>query len=100
MRTRDHKTISAYTRASGKAFRSFMDEINWPQQELVQQLKNRSTAINITLENIDNITDQSVTIYAIADDTFAVPPPQGSWPTTDQVQPGHPQLAKLRSNSG
>lgn len=101
MRTRDHKTISAYTRASGKVFRSFMAEITWPQLELVQQLKNRSTAINITLENIDNITDRSVTIYSIVDDTAAVPPPSVvSWPTTDQVQPGHPQVAKLRSNSG
>lgn len=78
-----------------------MAEITWPQLELVQQLKNRSTAINITLEKIDNITDQSVTIYAIADDTSAVRPhSERSWPTTDLVQPGHPQLAKLRSNSG
>lgn len=101
MRTRDHKTIRAYTRVIGKAFRSFMSEITWPQLELVQRLKNRSTAINITLENIDNITARSVTIYAIADDTSAVPPPsEGSWPMAGQVQPGHPQVAKLRSNSG
>ena len=45
MRTRDHKTISAYTRASGRIFRSFMAEISWPQLELIQQLKNRSPAI-------------------------------------------------------
>lgn len=29
MRIRDYKRISAYTWASGKAFRSLMDEINW-----------------------------------------------------------------------
>lgn len=100
MRTRDHKSISAYTRSSGKVFRSFMAEITWPQFELVQQLKNRSTTINITLEDIDNITDRSVTIYSIVDDTSAAPPPGVASPTTDQVQPGHPLLAKLPSNSG
>ena len=78
-----------------------MAEITWPQLELVQRLKNRSPAINITLENIDNFTGRSVTIYAIADDTSAVPPPsEGSWPLTDHVQPGQPQVAKLQSNSG
>jgi len=82
MRTKDQKTISADTQASGKAFRSFMAEITGPQLELVQQLKNRSTAIRITLENIDNITDRSLTVYAIADDMTAVPPPSdGSWQT-------------------
>lgn len=101
MRTRDHTRISAYARASGKAFRSFMAEVTWPQVDLVQRLKNRSTAINITLEDIDNITDRSVTIYTIADDTSAVPAPaEASLPLTNPVQPGRPQLAKLRSNSG
>lgn len=100
MRTTDHARISAYNRASGKVFRSFMDEISWPQRELVQQLKNRSTAINVTLENIDNITDQSVTIYAITEDTSAAPPPTKGTQSTAQVRPGTPQLAKLRSNSG
>ncbi len=99
MRTTDQEKISAYTRASGKTFRSFMAEITWPQRELVQQLKNRSTAINVTLENIDNITDQSVTIYAIAEDPSAIPPCTEARPTA-QVRPGTPQLAKLRSNSG
>ena len=75
-RIRDQEELSAYTRASGKKFRSFMAELLWPQTELVQHLKNRSTAINITLENIDHITEQSLTIYTIADDSAAVPPPK------------------------
>ncbi|EMY33000.1 hypothetical protein D477_017252 [Arthrobacter crystallopoietes BAB-32] len=91
MRTRDHKTISAYTRASGRYFRSFMEELMWPQRELVQYLKNRSTAVNVTLENIDHITDRSVTIYSIANDTTAVPPPdEPSSPTASQVHTGPP----------
>lgn len=100
MRTTDQARISAYTRASGKTFRSFMDEITWPQRELVQQLKSRSTAINITQENIDNITDRSLTIYAIAEDASAAAPPAKGTQSTAQVRPGIPQLAKLRSNSG
>jgi hypothetical protein len=67
-----------------------MAEITWTQPELVEQLKNRLTAIYIRLENIDNVTDRSVTIYSIVDDSSAVPPPSAvSWQTTDQVQPGH-----------
>lgn len=74
-RTRDQEKISDYTRASGKTFRSFWEEITWPQTELLQRLKNKSTALNITLENIDAITDQSLVVYAINDDPGAVPPP-------------------------
>ena len=91
MRTRDHQAISAYARASGRTFRSFMEEITWPQRELVQHLKNRSTAINITLENIDDVTDRSVTIYSIANDTAAAPPPdQGPSPTANHAHTGPP----------
>jgi hypothetical protein len=78
-----------------------MAEITWPQLELVQQLKNRSPAINITLENIDNITDRSVTIYSIADDTSAVPPPsEGSWPAADQGATRQPSIGEAPVSSG
>ena len=39
-RTRDQEKISAYTRSSGRTFRSFWAEATWPQTELVQILKN------------------------------------------------------------
>jgi hypothetical protein len=74
-RTRDQEKIHAYTRSSGRSFRSFWAEITWPQTELVQLLKNKSTALNITLENIDHITDRSQVVYAIDNDPDAVPPP-------------------------
>jgi hypothetical protein len=74
-RTRDQEKIHAYTRSSGRSFRSFWAEVTWPQTELVQLLKNKSTALNITLENIDHITDRSQVVYAINDDPGAVPPP-------------------------
>jgi hypothetical protein len=38
-RIRDQEELSAYTRASGKIFRSFMAGLLWPQTELVQHLK-------------------------------------------------------------
>jgi hypothetical protein len=47
IRTRDQKTISAYTRASGMTFRSFMEETSWPHLDLMQHLKNRSTAVSL-----------------------------------------------------
>jgi hypothetical protein len=75
MRTRDHQKISAYVRASGRTFDSFMGELFWPQKELIQKLRNRSTAINITTENIDNITNKARLVYSIEDDPGAVPRP-------------------------
>jgi hypothetical protein len=74
-RIRDQEKIRAYTRSSGRTFRSVWAEVTWPQTELVQRLKNKSTALNITLENIDHITDQSQVVYAIDDDPGAAPPP-------------------------
>lgn len=72
---RDQGKIRAYTRSSSKTFRSLSAEVTWPQAEVVQILKNKSTALNITLENIDHITDQSRVVYAIDDDPGAVLPP-------------------------
>lgn len=76
-RTRDQEKIRGYTRSSGKTFGSFWTEVTWPQTELVQLLKNKSTALNITLENIDHITDRSQVVYAIDDDPDAVRPSGG-----------------------
>lgn len=75
MHIRDHQKISAYARASRSTFDSFMGELFWPQKELIQKLRNRSTAINITTENIDNITDNARIVYSIKEDPGAVPAP-------------------------
>lgn len=73
-RITDQKAMSEYTRASGRSFNTYMDQLLWPQTELVQHLKKRSAFINITLEDITRITDRSDTIYSIDGDPQAVPP--------------------------
>ncbi|WP_426765023.1 hypothetical protein ACP3TD_01525 [Pseudarthrobacter sp. 1G09] len=75
----DPKAVSAYARASGRSFNTYLDQLMWPQTELVQHLKKRSAFSNITLEDITRFTDRSETIYSIDididTDTKAVPPP-------------------------
>lgn len=74
-RITDQKAMSDYTRASGRSFNTYMDQLLWPQTELVQHLKKRSAFINITLEDITRFTDRFDTIYSIDADPHAVPPP-------------------------
>ncbi len=51
-RITDPKAIHDYTKASGGMFGSYIDQLMWPQKELVQHLRNRSAALNITLEDV------------------------------------------------
>jgi hypothetical protein len=74
-RITDQKARSDYTRASGRSFGTYFDQLMWPQTELVQHLKKRSAFINITLEDITKISDTFETIYSIDDDPGAVAPP-------------------------
>ncbi|MGN7150691.1 hypothetical protein ACTHQ6_17025 [Arthrobacter sp. SAFR-179] len=67
--------LAGYTRASGRSFGTYFDQLMWPQTELVRHLKKRSAFINITLEDITRITDTFDTIYSIDQDPGAVPPP-------------------------
>ena len=67
--------LMAYTRASGRSFNTYMDELMWPTSELFLHLKKRSAFINITLEDITLLTANFRTIYRIDDDRQAVPPP-------------------------
>lgn len=63
----------AYSRASGRRFANYVDELFWPDRELVLFLKNRSTAINITQEDISQITDRFRVLYDIDEDQLALP---------------------------
>ncbi|PTT68654.1 hypothetical protein [Arthrobacter sp. HMWF013] len=74
-RITDPKVVSAYARASGRSFNTYVDQLMWPQTELVQHLRKRSAFINITLEDITQLTDRSETIYSIDADPQAAPPP-------------------------
>jgi hypothetical protein len=75
-RITDPKEVREYTKASARTFGSYIDQLFWPQKELVQHLRNRSAALNIALENIDVFTETSKIVYAIDDDHSAAPPPQ------------------------
>lgn len=74
-RITDQQTLSAYTRASGRSFGTYVDQLMWPSTELFMHLKNRSAFINITLEDISRLTGSFETIYSIASDHQAVPAP-------------------------
>ena len=74
-RVTDPQKILRYATASGRSFPSYIDKILWPQTEAVQILRKRSAAINITMEDIDQLTDKVETVYSISEDSGAVPPP-------------------------
>jgi hypothetical protein len=74
-RITDRKALAAYNRASGRSFNTYVDQVMWPSTELFLHLKKRSSFINITLEDIAQLTDKFETIYQIDDDPRAVPPP-------------------------
>ncbi|WP_426977337.1 hypothetical protein ACQCSU_21135 [Pseudarthrobacter sp. O4] len=73
LRIPDQALIRAYTQSSHSAH-SWL-ELPGRKPELIQILRNRSAAINITLENIDHVTDCSRAVYDIQDEAGAVPPP-------------------------
>jgi hypothetical protein len=74
-RITDREALSAYTRASGRSFGTYVDQVTWPSTELFLHLKKRSAFINITVEEITRFTDNFETIYSIDGDLEAVPPP-------------------------
>ncbi|WP_253257475.1 hypothetical protein [Arthrobacter sp. Hiyo1] len=75
-RITDPRAVREYTRASGRNFASYIDQLFWPQKELLQHLRKRSAALNIMLEDIDLLTATSEVVYTIDDDPGAAPPPQ------------------------
>ncbi|MFE4542304.1 hypothetical protein [Arthrobacter sp. NPDC056727] len=74
-RITDPAAVREYTKARGQTSLSYIDQLFWPQKELVQYLRNRSTALNITLQDIDQFTDTSEVLYRIDSDSDAEPPP-------------------------
>ncbi|WJL97053.1 hypothetical protein QSU92_07780 [Microbacterium sp. ET2] len=63
----------AYARASGRSFSTYLDRLTWADHELIQFLRNRSAAVNITQEDIDALTDLHGIVYSIGDDPGAIP---------------------------
>jgi predicted nucleotidyltransferase len=69
--------VLEYARASGRSFSAFHDRLFWPARELRMILKNRSSAISITDEDIRRLTDRFEVVYVTDSDPEAVPRPLG-----------------------
>ncbi|MGW4339165.1 hypothetical protein ACWEK5_41160 [Rhodococcus koreensis] len=65
-----------YVARSGRSFRSFFDELQWPSRELVQHLRNNCSAISITSDEMGVLTDRFEVIYNVHNDTNAIQPPE------------------------
>ncbi len=72
--------VLEYSTASGRSFSAFHDRLFWPARELRMILKNRSTAVSITDENIRELTERYEVVYAVGDDPDAIPPPPDAIP--------------------
>jgi hypothetical protein len=62
-----------YARDSGRHFAALQELLFWPERELLMMLKNRSTAISITDEDVSKITDRFQLAYDVSDDPAALP---------------------------
>lgn len=69
-----HEVILAYGQKSGKRFGTFLQQMFWAQTEFLQDLRNKSTALNLTTEDASLFTDQFETIYELDRDDAAVKP--------------------------
>lgn len=67
-----------YASASGRRFGMYVEHLMWPSRELMLILKNRSSAISITNEDISKLTDRFKIVYTVDDDHNAIQPPQNA----------------------
>ncbi|CPS25713.1 Uncharacterised protein [Mycobacteroides abscessus subsp. abscessus] len=59
------RMILDYATASGRTFSTFFDRLHWPQQQAIQALKNRSSVISITIEDVRALTDRWKVLYQL-----------------------------------
>lgn len=64
-----------FTRKSGRQFARYIDELGWPVKDLIMTLRNRSSAISITGDEISALTGRFECVYQISDDSGAIQPP-------------------------
>ncbi|HEU5483297.1 MAG TPA: hypothetical protein VFU98_00210 [Microlunatus sp.] len=65
----------AVIKASGRRFGTYIAQLTWPLRELVQFLRDRKPAINITDEDVTTLTERWSTLYEVSTDTAAEQPP-------------------------
>lgn len=69
------RKVLAYARASGRRFDALHELLYWPTRELRMFLKNRSPAIRVTSDDLDQFPDCYKIIYLDSEDPHAIPPP-------------------------
>jgi hypothetical protein len=72
--------VIAYSAASGRRFDRWVDQLFWPLRELLMIVKNRSSAISITDEDVIRLTDRFEIVYTVATDPDAFQPPADAVP--------------------
>lgn len=65
---KDHE----FTSSSGRAFSTYLQRLAWPEKDLTLFLKNRSSAISLTTEDISRFTDRYECVYKVEDDPQAI----------------------------
>jgi predicted nucleotidyltransferase len=78
--------VLEYARTSGRSLSAFHDRLLWPARELRMMLKNRSSAISITDEDIRKLTDRFEVAYAVGDDPDAIPRHRTQFPKPDPAR--------------
>jgi predicted nucleotidyltransferase len=60
---KDSKVLRGYARASGRRFGTFLDELYWPERELMTTLRARSGYLNVHTEDVSEFTDEVKVVY-------------------------------------
>ena len=58
------KILLSYARVSGRPFSNLLDALSWPDTEALMILRNRSAAINLTVEDVRTLTDRWEVVYS------------------------------------
>jgi predicted nucleotidyltransferase len=58
-----HEELEEYTRRSARNFSSYLDQLFWPEHEVALTLRNRSTALNITIHDVSTFTSSVKVIF-------------------------------------
>jgi predicted nucleotidyltransferase len=60
---KDPDVVCAYARASGRTFGTFIDQLAWPEREMLVTLRARSGYINLHTEDVSRFTDEIEVVY-------------------------------------
>ena len=58
--------LLSYAKAGGRPINNLLDALSWPETEALMILRNRSAAINLTVEDVRTLTDRWEIVYSYA----------------------------------